>query len=114
MNMFMCGMCYLLTLAGRIWQGMEGLRAHIRDSLSDFQFYPKWVSGGHLATMLEALVHAANNNMMESVPSVWSLFVQKQVGKIAHKTPSVNKSPHVLAPVNQRRGSSASLFHSEL
>jgi len=60
-------------------EGMEGLRAHIRDSLSDFQFYPKWVSGGHLATMLEALVHAANNNMMESVPSVWSLFVQKQV-----------------------------------
>jgi hypothetical protein len=32
-----------------------------------------------MATMLQALVHAANNNLMESIPSVWALFLEKQV-----------------------------------
>ena len=57
---------------------MEELRGHLEQSLGHHP-QPKWYNGLHLAVMLEALVESANNNMMESVPSVWALFLEKQV-----------------------------------
>ncbi|KAK3269740.1 hypothetical protein CYMTET_21832 [Cymbomonas tetramitiformis] len=84
-------------LTGEYTEGLSSLRDHLTSSLHVLRNPPaqetdasylaqktsgaKWTSGTHMAAILELLVDAANTNKMDSIPSLWTLFLERQVSQ---------------------------------